>query len=75
MVLAAETGDPLLATSRYGLGTTFAYTSDLTEKWGSEWLSWSAYSKFWDQALRSILRKDDGRGISINSNFSPLPIL
>jgi Ca-activated chloride channel homolog len=69
VVLAAETGDPLLATSRYGLGTTFAYTSDLTEKWGSEWLSWSAGSKFWEQALRSVLRKDDGRGISINDNI------
>ncbi|MGJ8654886.1 MAG: VWA domain-containing protein [Akkermansiaceae bacterium] len=69
VVLAAETGDPLLATSRYGLGTTFAYTSDLSDKWGSEWLSWSACSKFWDQTLRSILRKDDGRGISTTSNI------
>jgi len=69
MVLAAESGDPLLATSRYGLGTTFAYTSDLTEKWGSEWLSWSAASKFWDQALRFVIKKDDGRGISIQSQI------
>ncbi len=69
IVLAAETGDPLLATSRFGLGNTFAYTSDLTEKWGSEWLGWSAGAKFWDQTLRSILRKDDGRGITLNNNL------
>jgi len=70
VVLAAETGDPLLATSRFGLGSTFAYTSDLSDKWGSEWLSWSACSKFWDQALRSILRKEDGRGISTTSHLN-----
>jgi len=42
VLLATEVGDPLLATNRFGLGQTFAYSSDLTEKWGSEWLSWSA---------------------------------
>ncbi|GAA5496771.1 hypothetical protein Rhal01_02956 [Rubritalea halochordaticola] len=65
VVLAAETGDPLLAVSRYGLGTTLSYASDLTEKWGSEWLSWDACSKFWNQAIRAVLRKEDGQGISI----------
>ena len=34
LLLATETGDPLLAVGRYGLGTGLAYTSDLTERWG-----------------------------------------
>lgn len=70
VLLGTELGDPLLATNRFGLGQTFAYSSDLTEKWGSEWLSWSACGSFWNQVLRSILRKEDGRGIQISSSIS-----
>lgn len=36
VLLAAETGDPLLAVGCYGLGSGLAFTSDLSEKWGSE---------------------------------------
>jgi len=66
LVLAAETGDPLLAVNRYGLGSSIAYASDLTEKWGAEWLGWSAGAKFWSQALRSVLRKENGQGIQVS---------
>lgn len=69
VVLTTELGDPLLATNRFGLGQTFAYTSDLTEKWGSEWLGWSACGKFWNQAIRAILRKEDGRGIQVKKDI------
>jgi len=65
LLLATETGDPLLAVGRYGLGTGMAYTSDLTERWGGEWLSWDGCGKFWAQALRGILRKSDAAGISV----------
>ena len=70
VLLATETGDPLLATNRFGLGQTFAYSSDLTEKWGSEWLGWSACGPFWNQVIRSVLRKEDGRGIQASTNIS-----
>ncbi|QDT71700.1 VWA domain-containing protein [Lacipirellula limnantheis] len=65
LLLAAETGDPLLAIGRYGLGTGFAYTSDLTEKWGGEWLAWDGCGKFWAQMIRSVLRHNDGDGVEI----------
>ena len=70
VLLATEVGDPLLATNRFGLGQTFAYSSDLTEKWGSEWLSWSACGQFWNQVIRSVLRKEDGRGIQASSDMA-----
>jgi Ca-activated chloride channel family protein len=65
MLLAAETGDPLLAIGRYGLGTGFAYTSDLTEKWGGEWLAWDGCGKFWAQMIRSVLRHNESEGVEI----------
>jgi len=66
LILSTETGDPLLAVNRFGLGSALAYSSDLTEKWGAEWLSWSAGAKFWSQAIRSVLRKENGHGIQIS---------
>lgn len=68
MLLAAETGDPLLAVGRYGLGTGLAYTSDLTERWGGEWLAWDSCGKFWAQALRSVVRKADNENFEISQD-------
>jgi len=66
LLLVAETGDPLLAVSRYGLGTGMAYTSDLTERWGGEWLAWDQCGQFWAQALRGVVRKMDAEGLQVN---------
>jgi uncharacterized membrane protein len=65
LLLAVETGDPLLAMGRYGLGTGMAYTSDLTEKWGGEWLAWNGCGKFWAQALRGVVRKTSVEGLQV----------
>jgi uncharacterized membrane protein/uncharacterized protein YegL len=67
VLLAAETGDPLLAIGRYGLGMGMAYTSDLSEKWGGEWLAWDGCGKFWAQALRGVLRKSSVDGLEVVS--------
>ncbi len=65
VLLATETGDPLLAVSRFGLGTGMAYTSDLTPRWGASWLAWPQFGKFWSQALRALVRKSDARGMNV----------
>ncbi|MCC6493178.1 MAG: VWA domain-containing protein [Pirellulales bacterium] len=65
LLLAVETGDPLLAIGRYGLGTGLAYTSDLTEKWGGEWLAWDGCGKFWAQMIRGVLRHNATDGMEI----------
>ncbi len=67
LLLAVETGDPLLAVGRYGLGVGMAYTSDLTDKWGGEWLAWDDCGKFWAQALRGVLRKRSVEGLMVSS--------
>lgn len=70
VLLVAESGDPLLAVSRYGLGTGLAYASDLTERWGSEWLAWSGGARFWAQVLRGILKKETRAGMQVEMTWS-----
>lgn len=56
VLLATERGEPLLATWRYGLGQTAAFTSDAKSRWASEWLAWPGYGKFWAQVVRGLMR-------------------
>jgi len=69
LLLAAESGDPLLATGQFGLGIGVAYTSDLTDRWGSEWLTWDGFGPFWSQVIRGALKKDDAVGLAANSRI------
>ncbi len=64
-ILSSETGDPLLAWWRYGLGTTVAFTSDAKTRWGAEWLTWPGYGKFWSQVVRHAMRKSDAKGVIV----------
>jgi uncharacterized membrane protein len=66
LLLAAHSGDPVMAVSRYGLGSTLAFTSDVTDKWGSRWLTWAEFGRFWSQALRGIVRRESAEGLSVN---------
>ncbi|MFC1497867.1 VWA domain-containing protein [Verrucomicrobiota bacterium] len=65
IALLTEAGDPLLATGRYGLGKSAAFTSDVSEKWAGEWVAWRNFGKFWAQILRSTIRKEDAQGIRL----------
>jgi Ca-activated chloride channel family protein len=69
VLLAAESGDPLLAVGRFGLGMGLAYTGDLTETWGGEWLAWDGCGRFWAQVLRSVVRKMDRAGLDARSEI------
>jgi Ca-activated chloride channel homolog len=66
ILLATERGEPLLATWRYGLGQTAAFTSDAKARWASEWLAWPGYTKFWTQVARGLLRKSGAAAFEIN---------
>jgi Ca-activated chloride channel family protein len=62
VILATETGDPLLAWWRYGLGMSAAFTSDAKARWAAEWLSWPQFGQFWAQVVRHALRRSETRG-------------
>lgn len=67
VLLSTERGDPLLATWRYGLGQAAAFTSDAKARWGSEWLTWPGYGKFWAQMVRGLMRKTDRAGFAVTT--------
>jgi len=48
--------DPILAVWRYGLGVTAAFTSDLTMRWGKDWVAWDQYQKLVNQMVTRISR-------------------
>jgi uncharacterized membrane protein len=64
-VLATETGEPLLAWWRYGLGVTVAFTSDAKSRWAAEWLPWPEFGRFWSQVVRHAMRKSEAKGVSV----------
>jgi len=49
--------DPLLVSWRYGLGRVMAFTSDLSGRWGSEWVGWRAFPQWASQISRDTMRK------------------
>jgi hypothetical protein len=56
ILVSDERGEPLLARWRVGLGQVVAWTSDVKNRWGAEWLVWPGYQKFWAQVVRSTMR-------------------
>ncbi len=65
LLLVAHSGDPVMAFARHGLGSSLAYTSDVTDKWGSQWLTWGQFGRFWSQALRGIIRRESTEGLHL----------
>ena len=56
-ILISDLGEPILARWRYGAGTSVAWTSDVKNRWGVDWIRWGGYSKFWAQVVRSSMRR------------------
>jgi Mg-chelatase subunit ChlD len=65
-ILASESGDPLLAWWRYGLGMSVAFTSDAKSRWAGEWLAWPDFGPFWAQVIRHAMRKQETRGVFVD---------
>ena len=64
--LAVERGDPILASWRYGLGRSVAFTSDLKGKWGQDWVRWSYYPQLVSQLVRWVERKSSRENFVAN---------
>jgi Ca-activated chloride channel family protein len=49
--------DPLLVSWRYGLGRVTAFTSDLSGRWGKDWVAWPQFPQWASQLARDAMRK------------------
>lgn len=56
-ILKTPKQDPLLVRGQYGLGSTLVFTSDAQSRWAKAWIGWVGFDAFWNQAIRSILRR------------------
>jgi len=57
-VLIETLQGPLLAAWQYGLGRSVAFTSDLSNRWGKDWVRWEHYGKFTSQMVKWARRKE-----------------
>jgi hypothetical protein len=49
--------DPLLVSWRHGLGRVVAFTSDLSGRWGREWVAWQGLPQWAGQLARDTMRR------------------
>ncbi|REK19189.1 MAG: VWA domain-containing protein [Planctomycetota bacterium] len=52
----------LLATWRYGLGRSVAFTTDAGQRWTKNWPQWSGYEKLFSQMARWTMRPTNEQG-------------
>jgi hypothetical protein len=55
---------PLLAAWQYGLGRSIAFTSDLSSRWGKDWVLWDHYGRFASQMVKWVQRKEAQNSMS-----------
>ncbi|MBI3831331.1 MAG: VWA domain-containing protein [Planctomycetes bacterium] len=48
---------PVLSRWHYGLGKAVAFTSDATNRWAPDWVSWPSYKKFWTNIFQWVSRR------------------
>ena len=56
-LLAKLNDDPFIAIWEFGDGRSMAFTSDLAPHWGTAFVNWEYYGKFWYQALKWLAKK------------------
>jgi uncharacterized membrane protein len=54
---------PLLAAWQYGLGRSVAFTSDLSNRWGKDWIVWEHYGRFTAQMIKWAQRKETQKSV------------
>jgi uncharacterized membrane protein len=57
-IVISETGEPVFAIWRYGLGQSFVWTSDCNGRWSQNWVSSPWWSRVFATALNTVSKKD-----------------
>jgi len=64
-----KNGDPIYANWNYGIGKSVVFTSDVSGRWGSRWVSWDEFKGFWDQTVRWAMRPVTPANMTVNSRI------
>jgi uncharacterized membrane protein len=67
VLLRTESGDPLLARWRLGLGRVVVWTSDVKPRWSVEWTRHAQWPRFWAQQLRDMMRVRTGTSWTLHA--------
>jgi uncharacterized membrane protein len=70
VLLAAPDGSAVLAAWQHGLGRSLAWTSDLTGRWGKDWVTWSEFPRITAQLVAWLLPTSTNSGLSLESSSS-----
>ncbi len=62
-----EETDPVLATWRFGLGTTAAWTSDFSSNWAANWVGWEKFDAFVKQLITEVSRVENKTDLRLNT--------
>jgi hypothetical protein len=54
--IVSDTGEPILASWRVGLGQVVAFTSDAQRRWANVWVASPTFDKLWNQIVRGVAR-------------------
>lgn len=65
---AGERPDPVLATWRYGLGVSAAWTSDFAASWARDWMEWGSYRPFLQQLITELSRANTNSKLSMSAS-------
>lgn len=69
LTVPGEEHDPIFAHWRYGLGMSVAFTSDVKERWGVDWVGWEGFSAFWSAVVQETIRKDSPGQVLVRSAY------
>ena len=56
VIASWDTGDPMIATGRFGKGKVLVYTSDPAPHWGCNFVFWKNYGLFWKKLFAYLDR-------------------
>lgn len=65
--LVSHRGDPILASWRYGLGRSMAFTSDAQGAWSERWSRWPGAGKLWTQTARWVAKQPSPDRLSLRT--------
>lgn len=68
VMLTGPEGDPILSSWSVGMGRTAAFTSDLKDRWGRHWTTWSGASALVAQLARDVNRLADDPRVRLEAD-------